>query len=249
MRNLIFSSVGHSSNLDKHWWGGEVPCRKYDCKYDCKYDLFTCYYDDIDCPNVERVKAVSKYFVYHRGGKFQNLHHCISTHRDVFRGYDNIAVIDDDIIMTPETINGMFELLSRQDAWVVQPSFVEPSKISHKITRCVPGGDFRYVNFIEMNVPFFKGEKLLSFMDNLYDNSMSGYGVDYLYMWYFGQNERRYIISDKHTCVNPQEEPGKIRKIEALQSQRDRIVAFKKVCMKVGCPQSWSHVVIDSVQE
>ena len=56
----------------------------------------------------------------------------------------------------------------------------------------------------------------------IYDPILVGRGIDYLFIWYLGENvEDKYAIVDEITCMNPYY-PDKEREIDILQPPIER---------------------------
>lgn len=79
-------------------------------------------------------------------------------------------------------INRCFVLREQFDLWLLQPAFDPAGKISHGITRVLPGPTLRYTNFIEMTCPLFEKAALDRFMA-VFDPDLKGWGAD----WWFLQ--------------------------------------------------------------
>jgi hypothetical protein len=91
--------------------------------------------------------------------------------------------------MSPAQIDEAFAITEFFEFWIAQPAFSPRGKISHQITSYAgPHCDYRTVNFIEVGVPIFRREKLIEFL-NVYDGSLTGYGIDFWYLSIFKADE------------------------------------------------------------
>jgi hypothetical protein len=131
---------------------------------------------------------------------------------------------------------------------IIQPSFIPKySQISHQITVSQPGLFMRYTNFVEVNTPVFSKEALTKCMI-VYDPILVGYGIDYLFIWLLGQNQKnKYAIIDSIRCINPIVQN---REINKLQSFQKRIENWTNIAKKYNIThwqhQSFSKVLLDS---
>ena len=232
-KNLLFTSAGDRTNFFNIW-----------CEDNKNYDIFLCYYGD----SVNKVyKKYVDYYSERKGGKFQNFdyfwnnpdnHHLIESSNSNpinLYLYDKYFILDDDIIISTNEINELFELMDEYDLDMLQPSFDSiKSKISHDLTRFIPNAKLHYTNFIEVNTPMFRNEILKKCME-IYDNSLAGWGIDILFMWYLGHNKPdKYAVIDKIKCINPFDVNDSEREIVKLQPNSVRISKWNEVVKKLN---------------
>src|SRR5262249_29205254 len=146
------------------------------------------YYGDNEREFLELRKA-SNYAFRTKGGKFQNLKKFVSKKPGLFEQYSYIWVCDDDIRMSVAQINQAFTITELLGFWISQPALHPEGKADFRVTiysgsRC----DYRLVNFIEVNLPIFRQDKLIEFI-KFYDGSLTGWGIDFWYMNFFGANK------------------------------------------------------------
>jgi hypothetical protein len=192
----VFTSAG-DRNAIRQWLEGETPRQ---------WDLIVAYYGDDDHTFAE-IRKLSNYSFRSKGSKFQNLKKLVSQYQQRFDHYSHVWVCDDDIVMSTAQINTAFELTERLGFWVAQPATRAEGKNSHWIT-CVAGPqwDYRIVNFVEVNLPIFRRDKLIEFL-TVYDGSLTGWGIDYWYANLFQADEfGRFAIFDRIQVVNPRNE-------------------------------------------
>src|SRR5262245_57014104 len=170
-RWCIFTSAGDHNAIHR-WLAGETPRQ---------WDLVVAYYGDDKKVFSEIAKASSHAFRT-KGGKFQNLKTFLDQNPRFFDQYSYVWVCDDDIQMSPAQIDEAFAITELFEFWIAQPAFSPRGKISHQITGYAGSHcDYRTVNFIEMNVPIFRRERLIQFLQ-VYDGSLTGYGMDFWYL-------------------------------------------------------------------
>lgn len=223
-RWCIFTSAGDRNCV--RMWLGPGPERRW--------DLAIAYYGD----NQHELAALAKEArcaIAGTGGKFQNLKMFIAANPGFFDTYSRVWVCDDDIRLTPAQIDELFVISERFDFWVAQPAFSSRGKTSHEITVTMrPLWDFRIVNFIEVGVPLFRRDKLMEFME-VFDGSLTGWGIDFWYMNVFKARERgRFAVIDRIAVINPPDDEKGGREIDRLRSQDDRIRDWHAAMAKHG---------------
>jgi hypothetical protein len=245
-RNLLFTSAGNNCIIDKYWIDNNR-----------KYDIFVCYYgNNPDKP----LMKYADYYAERKGGKFQNFYFFwqqnpqqpIRSESDIsiqtvnpnkkkfnIKDYDYYFIVDDDIIISTTDINRLFLVISSYNLDIIQPSFPigKNSRISHEITVSQPELFMRYTNFIEVNTPVFSKSALEKCM-KIYEPSLVGFGVDYLFLWFLGHTkEDKYAIIDHIKCINPFFEE---REIDKLQTLDNRYQNWKEIAKKhnITC---WKH--------
>jgi hypothetical protein len=210
--NLLFTSAGDNTKFYDLW-----------CLEDRNYDIFICYYGDDD----HKYQEYSDHYLKRKGSKMQNFHYVWNTYDDVLiKNYKNYYIVDDDIIISTNEINELFNLLNELNVWILQPSFSFKSHVSHGITKQKKDSKYRYTNFIEINTPFFSNYAITECM-KVYDPILVGYGIDILFMWTLGTDkEDKYVIVDYISCVNPIRIK---REIDKLQIVSTRIENWNKI--------------------
>ena len=235
-RNLVFTSAGDNTKFDKLWTGDNR-----------NYDIMAVYYGKSD-GNYNKYSKSVDWILKRKGSKFQNFQFVFNNHKDIIDKYDRFFILDDDIVFDSNDINNMFKISRKYDFWICGPTFknVPECKISHINTESqVPnnfkGTQFRYTNFVEVNVPLFN-RKALDKLMNIYDPVLIGWGIDYLYIWSCDMNhKRRFALIDSITCINPQDNTKKNNKRELmnLKGANKREATWKKFADKYGIPHNW----------
>jgi hypothetical protein len=212
--NIVFTSAGDRSNLER-WLEGRR-----------NFDLWVTYYRDHN----GRHSDAADIYNARKGSKFQNLKFAYDTWPAIFRAYDAVMVMDDDILISADDLNRLFELRQQLDLWVLQPAFSPLGKISIPITRVQWQCELRYTNFVEMTCPLFRRDKLEAFLA-VYDPVLAGFGTDWWFLDVLGPDlEGKVAVIDTITCVNPHDRTKDgVREIDTLQSREARVAAWKAV--------------------
>jgi len=213
-KNLVFTSAGDNTNFYKYWLNKER-----------KYDLMVVYYGN----KKNKYKEFCEHYFMRKGSKFQNFYYIFKNYKYLLDRYEAFFILDDDIIIKTVDINNLFKFLKKYKLWIISPTYDRKSKISHIFTMQYKKSFLRYCNFIELGIPLFSKYAIYKFM-NIYDPSLVGFGIDYLYIWALGQNiEDKYALCDQISCINPFK---KIRSIDILQSKKDRIKNWLEIKKK-----------------
>lgn len=221
-KNLLFVSAGDNTSFYKYWLDN-----------DRNYDIYICYYG-----KKNKYKEYADYYIKRKGSKIQNFYYLWNLNENNIRNYENYYIVDDDIIIKTDEINFLFDLLNKYNLWMLQPSFNNKlSKISHKITKNIPNNFMRFTNFIEINTPFFSKYAITKCLE-IYDETLVGYGIDLLFLWYLGHEKiDKYAIVDYIMCINPY---NKNREIDKLQKEKDRISNWNIIKNKLKI-NDWKH--------
>lgn len=213
-RSLVYTSAGDADNLEQ-WTRGEAA-----------FDLFATYYGNREPRFVDSVNFWNR----SKGSKYENLKRAFERWPEIFRSYDSVFLLDDDIRISTAGINRLFEVRRELGVTVLQPAFDPRGKISHSITRVRPGVRHRMVNFVENGVALFQAERLWEFLD-VYDVRLDGFGVDWWYVEHLGLDAPgRAAIVDEVTCSNPHAAVfGGHREIDLNSSHEERVAAWEAV--------------------
>jgi hypothetical protein len=228
-KNVLFVSAGDKTIFYENWLDKER-----------RYDIYVCYYGDKKDKIYEQY---SDYYFERKGSKLQNFHY-LWNKNDILHNYENYLIVDDDILIKTTEINQLFDYMNEFNLWILQPSFDEKSKISHRITKQVLNNSFRYVNFIEINTPIFSNYAIKKCME-IYNDSLTGYGIDYLFLIHLGiEHDDKYMIVDKISCINPHSE---IREIDLLEKKEIRIDKWEKIKKEMKISE-YKHKVFKIIQ-
>jgi hypothetical protein len=73
----------------------------------------------------------------------------------------------------------------------------------------------------------------------IYDPSLVGFGIDYLFLWFLGHTKKnKYAIIDHIKCINPFFEE---REIDKLQSFDNRYQNWKNIAKQYNIT-FWKHI-------
>lgn len=238
-RNLVFTSAGDKTQFDNLW-----------CGENQEYDVMIVYYGDNE-DNYQKYYEKVNYILKRKGSKFQNFHYIYQNYKEILAKYDRFFILDDDIVFNVDDINQMFALSRKYNFEICGPTFkkVPECKISHTITITENKNQFRYTNFIEVNVPLFNRTALDNLM-KYYDPILIGWGIDYLYIWANGiEKQKSYALVDSVSCVNPIDNlKGGKRELYNIDKSLSRAETYEKFAKNLGIPKvenkTWSSVKI-----
>ena len=235
-RWCIFTSAG-DNNAIRGWFEGDTLNQ---------WDLIIAYYGDNEQEFSELARLCTNTFRA-KGGKFQNLKEFAAQNPSYFEQYSYIWVCDDDIQMAAAQINEAFTIAELCQFWIAQPAYLPEGKNSY--THAIHEGckfDYKIVNYVETGAPIFRQDKLAEFL-KVYDGSLTGYGIDYWYMNFFGANKLgfirnlfrtnelgRFAVIDKVQVFNPHDEAKGGSEISRLQPTLLRRAAFIDAMNKYG---------------
>lgn len=130
------------------------------------------------------------------GGKWDGLFKTLSWMKSSFAEYDYYWLPDDDIAAEAQSINALFEVMARDRLAVAQPSLTADSYFTHFIFINCPKARLRYSNYIEIMVPCLARDVLEAMLPH-FNNSMSGFGLDYIWCRLPILGQRRAAIIDE----------------------------------------------------
>lgn len=239
-KNLVFTSCGDNTKFDILWTNNQ----------NMKYDLYIIYYGD-DTKIFEKYSANYNINIItsRKGSKFQNFKFFYDTYNDIIKKYDYFFILDDDIIFDVDDINKMFYTAKQFNLDICGPSFKPESKISHEITLNKPGVEITYTNFVEVNVPLFSYDALVTLM-NVYDVSLIGWGIDYLYIIANGLNRTEsYAIVHSVTCINPFQKDKQKKRYELsfITDYKIRSQIWNAFAKKNGYKNKFNHLKYKSI--
>ena len=120
------------------------------------------------------------------------------------------------------------------DLKICAPSFDLQSKISWRVTIQQPEYYFKYTNWVEVNTPLFTKEALKKLMD-VYDEKLIGWGIDYLYIWINGLEEKNsFGIIHNISCTNPPDSAkGGKRELHKIDRATTELKYGKNIELKI----------------
>jgi hypothetical protein len=235
-KNFVFSSVGDNTSFDSLWINDNM-----------EYDIYIIYYGDNE-DIFNKYKSKVKFIEKRKGSKFQNFKYFYDNYNDIINKYDRFFILDDDIILNVEDINSMFKISKQYDLDICGPSFLPESKISWKMTKHKPNIILTYTNFVEVNVPLFSKTALDKLM-NVLDDSLIGWGIDYLYIWANGLDKKTsYAIIHCIQCINPIDNNKNFkRELDLIKNSENRQFIWEKIAKKINCPTEFNIIEYESI--
>jgi hypothetical protein len=177
---LVISTVGDESL--HHEWIQDNPM----------FDLVLIYYRN----NEDIAKTYSKqtpHVYMAKGEKYHLLKSLIESSPEFISQYSYIWLPDNDVSISTENINKMFEIAEQYDLYLAQPSM--KGYVSHQITLPQPGNLLRYTNFVEVLAPLMNLETLMLCKDT-FDENYSGWGYDFLWPYLLNYPKDKIAIID-----------------------------------------------------
>lgn len=216
-RFLVFTSAGQWAN-SQQW-----------LEHNRQWDLWVCNYSH----QRHSLAAKADYYFERAGGKFPNLFFAYQHWPDIFKQYQAILVLDDDLVFTAGSINQLFEAHQKYQLWLLQPAFSPRGKISHRLTGVRSMRKLTYTNFVEVCAPLIQREKLEEFFAE-YDPQLVGWGIDYWLAHRFRNERRKIAVIHDVVCINPEDnaKAGQ-REIESLQNQEQRKACWNAIKQKL----------------
>ena len=168
----------------------------------------------------------------YRGGKWDGIHAVFAEQPELLDRYQFIWLPDDDLEADRATIETMFSNMRRLDLHIAQPALTLDSYYSHlPLLRC-KSFEFRLVDTIEIMAPCLEAHVLTKVLP-LFEESMSGFGLDHLWTRLSAQNLGTSAVFDalpiRHTRP-----VGVHLKTEMLKSGRTVDADFGKLASRYG---------------
>lgn len=226
---LLFTSAGDKFKM----LNGEY--NNWNSHIERIFDIYIVYYGDNESL-YEFTKQKAEFCIKNKGGKFQNLVYAYERNKELFEKYKYIFVLDNDIEINTLEINFMFRLAKAYNFEIIQPSLTDCSRCraDHWMMRSTPHLFATQVSFIEVNMPLFRGELLLKFLEyliNIDKPILTGDGMDHVYLnfcnnIYYPDNKKTYAIIHGIDVINPYETD---REIDNLESEFRRYKHFNEL--------------------
>ena len=197
--NLVLSPAGDNS-LHSEWVKGES-----------NFDLVLLYYGD-DLKKAESYLIDTPHIYASKGFKWWLIKSFIEDNLEWFSQYEYIWFPDDDLEISTENINKLFEVAKQYDLYICQPALL--GYVSHQIT--IPQEDslLRYTNFVEVMAPLMNLNTTLQLKDT-FDVNYSSWGLDGLWPHLLGDPTDKVAIIDSIKMIHtkPQGNPELYSKI------------------------------------
>jgi len=161
--NLVVVRAGNHS-LHPHWLNGDGGRN---------WDLVVSYFGDD--PNLFKTDDVIR--IVGKGPKWQGLYALFTHHPEFLNGYEYILLPDDDLMMSKEDINRLFDICKMQGLEVGHPALTWNSYWSHLVTLRNAGTRLRYTNFIELMAPCLS-RAIVNKTLGYFADTLSGWGLE-----------------------------------------------------------------------
>lgn len=182
-KNLVVVRAGNRS-LHSRWQ--EIP------REDRSFDLLISYFSDEAYAQFTPEPGVEAVLV--KGGKWDGLYQTLKD-RDLSQ-YDYFWLPDDDLDIGAQDVNALFQAMQVYGLRIAQPSLSAESYFSHFVFSQCPGFVLRYTNYIEIMAPCLHRDILNKALP-LFQSTMSGYGLDYIWCRWAEAGAFRAAILDK----------------------------------------------------
>lgn len=157
------------------------------------WDLIISYFDEAAYTAHTTQDGVQAILI--KGGKWDGLFETFKTFKAA-QSYSHVWLPDDDIATDATAINAMFETARAYGLGVCQPSLTLNSYFSHFMFLTCQGFTLRYTNYIEIMIPCLTQEVFAQALP-LFEGTMSGYGLDYLWARMTGAGPFRAAVLDQ----------------------------------------------------
>ena len=227
--NLVVLRAGDDS-LHNTWWdeGAANPERNW--------DLCVSYYGK----DLEKLSGPLDYLAHQPlQRKFQAIYDLFYPSSPLWN-YDRIWLPDDDLATNWADINRMFHLSRKYGLLLSQPSLRPGSDcfISHEVVTQRPHSILRYVDFVEVMCPIFSPAALQICLGTFRD-SISGFGLDYLWPALLGEPLSRIAVIDKVAVVHTRPVGGGFSFDRTLEEERGMLANYRL------SRRSFKHVMVE----
>ena len=220
--NLILSPAGDNS-FHSEWIQGNP-----------NFDLVLLYYGD----NLEKAESYLKdtpYVYASKGFKWWLIKAFIEDNLEWVSQYEYIWFPDDDLKITTEDINKLFEVAKEYDLYIAQPALL--GYASHQITLPQENSLLRYTNFVEVMAPLMNLDTVLKLKET-FDVNYSSWGLDGVWSYLLGDPKDKIAIIDtiKMTHTKPTGNPELYSKIPH-SIEFDTQLVYNKFSSGIEFPQ------------
>jgi len=163
-KNLIICPVGESISYHRDWVKGKR-----------NFDIITINFSDI--PGFGKVGA--DFYFEVKGFKYEIIKKVIDENVDLVKMYDYVWLPDDDLAISTDEINRLFDIFKEYNLDFGQPA-VKNNYCIHNALRRRINCFLRYVNFVELMCPLFSVDSLFTALST-FDFNKSAYGIDWIW--------------------------------------------------------------------
>lgn len=180
MKNLIIAAVGDNS-LHHNWIQG-IP----------NFDLSLIYFGK-NSDIAKKYSQEAKYFKNQSGQKFPLIKSFLLENPNILKTYNFVWMPDDDIFISTEEINTLFDIACSYKLDLCQPGM--KGYFSHKFTKPELFTFLRYTNFVEVLAPLMSIKTLINLYES-FDISKSGWGLEFYWENIISKNDGKIAIID-----------------------------------------------------
>ncbi|MPR12562.1 DUF707 domain-containing protein [Microvirga tunisiensis] len=130
--------------------------------------------------DLSRIQNGDLPLVVDRGTKWDSIFRYFSSNPELLDLYEYVMLPDDDVIMSADDINRVFEIVVEHDLTIAQPSLSLDSYISYPILLQSKQFRLRYTNFIESMACCIKSSYLRQILP-IFERHFTGWGTDLIW--------------------------------------------------------------------
>ncbi len=164
--NLVIVRAGNTS-LHPGWLAGPGPRN---------WDLVVNYFGDD--PDLYREGDVTR--IDSKGPKWPPLKELLEQNPKFIDDYEYVCFPDDDLAMTKDDLNRLFDVCHEHNLELAQPSLTASSPVTHPLLVNNRLCRLRFTNFVEVMAPCFR-TSLLRRAASTFSETQSGWGIDWLW--------------------------------------------------------------------
>jgi len=184
-KNLVIVRAGDSS-LHPEWM---LP------EFERNWDIVVSYYGDD--PFVYKYDGQVRFDC--KGTEYPAFYRLLTEGALKWDAYEYIWLPDDDLRISGNEINKLFDICAKHSLELAQPSLDEQSYISHLITRQNRKFVLRWTNFVEVMAPCFRQDALKKCLPT-FCTSQSSWGLDYQWAKLLDNHKNIAIVDEVSLC-------------------------------------------------
>ncbi len=238
-KNLVFSCITDKYNYLNNWISPFIS-----------YDIFINYLGDKDNNDIEWINKISGYsnIINYKTNAINELYK--NKIIDLSK-YEYIALIDEDLKLDRYDLTVCFELMLKYDLYFGSPSIEkkENNIVLNNIFYENKDCKIRYTNILDNRAIFIKSDILINFLDN-YNNELDNYGIEYLFIEKYKNNQDKIAIFDLINCQESLSLYYENDKLDSIEKQKDKFNLFnleKKI--EINEPVIYDYVYKKKIQD
>jgi len=186
-----------------------------------------------------------EYRLWQRPGfKWPNLDYVLEVWPEISE-YAAVAVFDDDLCLTAETISRTFELFEEHQLWLAQPSLRWDSDFSWTFTLQRPYLTLRHTGFVENGLTLLRGVDLPR-LRSAFALARSGYGLDWALPQLLKAPVGKVAVLDEVVCYHPPRNSALDRHWDRDEQALQGIELCQKLGVEALDPQEFGFVLNES---